>query len=106
MPRRYASTSTSSRRSTRSRPSAPSSCSLGFLIHLFVFIHSLVAGAKAPKNPWGGLTLEWEADSPPSEHNFHHEPIVKHGPYDFETLSRRTGIPRTIPLENAGAHKH
>jgi len=58
---------------------------LGFLIHLFVFIHSLAAGKKAPANPWGGLTLEWEAASPPTEHNFDHEPIVKHGPYDFDT---------------------
>jgi cytochrome c oxidase subunit 1 len=57
----------------------------GFLTHLFVFIHSLVAGKKAPANPWGGLTLEWEVESPPIEHNFHHEPIVTHGPYDFDT---------------------
>lgn len=56
----------------------------GFLVHLFAFLHSLVAGRKAPPNPWGGLTLEWEADSPPTEHNFHHEPMVKHGPYDYD----------------------
>ena len=49
----------------------------------FVFIRSLVAGQKAPANPWGGLTLEWLAESPPTEHNFDHEPIVTHGPYDF-----------------------
>jgi cytochrome c oxidase subunit 1 len=57
----------------------------GFLIHLFNFIHSLVAGKPAPANPWGGMSLEWEAESPPSEHNFHHEPVVKHGPYDFDS---------------------
>ena len=58
----------------------------GFFVHLFVFLHSLVAGRKAPANPWGGLTLEWEADSPPDEHNFHHEPVVHHGPYDFDDV--------------------
>lgn len=58
---------------------------LGFFWHLLVFIHSLAVGERAKENPWGALTLEWEADSPPSEHNFSHEPVLKHGPYDFET---------------------
>jgi cytochrome c oxidase subunit 1 len=57
---------------------------VGFFWHLFTLIASLVGGEKAPANPWGGLTMEWEADSPPIEHNFHHEPIVKHGPYDYD----------------------
>ena len=59
---------------------------LGFLIHLFNFIYSLIAGPKSPPNPWGGLTLEWEAESPPIEHNFHKEPVVRHGPYDYEDV--------------------
>ncbi|MCL4221201.1 MAG: cbb3-type cytochrome c oxidase subunit I [Phycisphaerales bacterium] len=59
---------------------------VGFLVHLANFLHSLVAGPKAPPNPWGGLTLEWETESPPIAHNFHHEPLVKHGPYDFESV--------------------
>ena len=58
----------------------------GFLVHLVTFIASLTGGDKAPANPWGGLTMEWETESPPIEHNFHHEPIVKHGPYDFESV--------------------
>jgi len=59
---------------------------LGFIIHLLNFLHSLLAGPKAPPNPWGGLTLEWETESPPILHNFHHEPLVTHGPYDFDTV--------------------
>jgi len=59
---------------------------IGFMIHLVNFVYSLVAGPKAPPNPWGGLTLEWEAESPPVEHNFHTEPVVRHGPYDYETV--------------------
>jgi hypothetical protein len=59
-------TSTSSRSPPDGARSARTSCWLGFLVHLFVFIHSLVAGRKAPKNPWGGLTLEWEPTARPS----------------------------------------
>ncbi len=80
---------------------------LGMLVHLGVFIHSLVAGKKAPANPWGGLSLEWETDSPPIEHNFHHEPIVKHGPYDFDDFVPPRSDPKDYPLPAAlpaGAH--
>jgi cytochrome c oxidase subunit 1 len=60
---------------------------VGFLVHLLNFIASLYAGKKAPPNPWGALTLEWtDTSSPPIEHNFHHEPVVTHGPYDFDTV--------------------
>jgi len=37
----------------------------------------------APANPWGGRTLEWEAQSPPITHNFDFDPVLTHGPYDF-----------------------
>jgi cytochrome c oxidase subunit 1 len=67
----------------------------GFLVHLINFLASLVAGARAPANPWGALTLEWDTESPPIEHNFHHEPIVTHGPYDFDDVAP----PRTRPGE-------
>jgi cytochrome c oxidase subunit I len=78
---------------------------IGFLVHLAVFIHSFFAGDKADANPWGGLTLEWECESPPIEHNFHHEPIVKHGPYDFETVYPPHCDPKDYPLpENGGQH--
>jgi len=71
----------------------------GFLVHLGTFIHSLVAGPKAPPNPWGGLTLEWETESPPIEHNFHHEPILKHGPYDYDTTVPPHYDPADYPLD-------
>ena len=56
---------------------------IGLSIALGVFIHSIFRGKKAPENPWGGLSLEWKASSPPDEHNFLVQPIVKNGPYDF-----------------------
>jgi cytochrome c oxidase subunit I len=76
---------------------------LGFLTHLLVFINSLLSGPKAPPNPWGGITLEWLADSPPETHNFPHEPLVKNGPYDFESVVPPHWDPKDYPLENAGA---
>lgn len=79
---------------------------VGFLVHLFVFIHSLVAGRKAPANPWGGLTLEWEAASPPIEHNFEHEPIVRHGPYDYETTVPPHWSAKDYPLPALPANHH
>ncbi len=71
---------------------------VGFLIHLFVFLASFATGRKAPANPWGGLTLEWLADSPPEEHNFPHEPIVTHGPYDFESVVPHHWDPSEYPI--------
>src|SRR5204863_8647770 len=32
---------------------------------------SLFKGRKAPRNPWGGTTLEWQAPSPPPLYNFY-----------------------------------
>jgi len=71
---------------------------LGFFIHLGVFIHSMVAGRKAPRNPWGGLTFEWETESPPLEHNFAHEPVIVHGPYDYEDVYPPHCDPADFPL--------
>ncbi|MBX3317471.1 MAG: cbb3-type cytochrome c oxidase subunit I [Phycisphaeraceae bacterium] len=71
---------------------------IGFLVHLAVLVGSLFAGKKAPANPWGGLTFEWEADSPPTTHNFHHEPIAKHGPYAFDDVVPPHCDPKDYPL--------
>jgi cytochrome c oxidase subunit 1 len=66
---------------------------LGFFIIAGYLLSSLKNGARAPKNPWGGRSLEWEAESPPVTENFVETPIVTHGPYDFNHT------------ETAGAHK-
>jgi len=55
----------------------------GFLIMLTYLLQSLKSGEKAPKNPWGGISLEWETQSPPIPENFHETPVMTHGPYDF-----------------------
>ncbi|MBY0313060.1 MAG: cbb3-type cytochrome c oxidase subunit I [Phycisphaerales bacterium] len=82
---------------------------LGFFLHLFVFLHSLAAGRKAGPNPWGSLTLEWtNASSPPIEHNFDHEPVVTHGPYDYDNVIPPQTAPGefVLPKPAAVAIKH
>ncbi len=76
---------------------------VGFLIEAAALIQSLINGPKAPPNPWGGLTLEWTTESPPIEHNFHHEPIIKHGPYDFDCVVPPHWDPKDYPLEEGAA---
>lgn len=58
----------------------------GFLIMFIYFIISLFKGEKAPNNPWGGKTLEWQLSSPPTMHNFDVTPTVTEGPYQYGVL--------------------
>lgn len=51
-------------------------------------IYSWVAGEKASANPWNALTLEWTVSSPPPEHNFVGQPVLKTGPYDYGVTKR------------------
>ncbi len=50
------------------------------IINLFA---SLRGAVKAPANPWGGKTLEWTIQSPPTTENFDEIPVVTKGPYDY-----------------------
>ncbi len=63
----------------------------GFLITFSYLIWSLFKGQKAPQNPWGAKSLEWEIPSPPPVENFEHEPKITE-PYPY-------GIPA-----HGGAH--
>lgn len=56
----------------------------GFLIALGVIIHGVMRGEKAPDNPWGAKTLEWQTSSPPPHENFDYEPEVTAGPYEYK----------------------
>jgi len=58
---------------------------IGFLIMAGYLLHSLVRGERAPANPWGGATLEWETASPPPYFNFEHE-MQAGDPYDLDAL--------------------
>ncbi len=61
---------------------------LGFLWCAVYLFRALRSGPKAPDNPWQALTLEWESSSPPTFHNFDHNPRVTHGPYDYGLIRK------------------
>jgi cytochrome c oxidase subunit 1 len=72
---------------------------LGFFVAAGVLIHSLLRGTKADKNPWQGVTMEWETETPPIEHNFVGQPICRNGPYDFPEIDESA-----VPAKPHGAH--
>ncbi|NQZ01013.1 MAG: cbb3-type cytochrome c oxidase subunit I [Bdellovibrionales bacterium] len=57
---------------------------VGFLIALYVIVEAAFKGKKAPDNPWGAKTLEWETSSPPPHENFTYDPVVTAGPYEYK----------------------
>ncbi|MEZ5360726.1 MAG: cytochrome c oxidase subunit I [Candidatus Zixiibacteriota bacterium] len=59
---------------------------LGFLVMVIYLLMSLKNGKKAPANPWGSLTMEWETQSPPIPENFPGNPVLTHGPYDYDKV--------------------
>ncbi len=58
---------------------------VGFGITAVYLIHSLFRGRKAPANPWGGRSLEWQCASPPPHDNFAVTPRVSDC-YDFSVI--------------------
>jgi cytochrome c oxidase subunit 1 len=60
---------------------------IGLLLMIYNLVHSARKGEKAPRNPWNGVTLEWQVPSPPPLHNFDRPFILSDkGPYDFSKL--------------------
>lgn len=55
----------------------------GFLIGLGTILYALNRGKPAGDNPWGAKTLEWTTSSPPPHSNFHKQPVVTAGPYEY-----------------------
>jgi cytochrome c oxidase subunit 1 len=58
---------------------------IGFFLTAGYLIHSLVKGKRAPANPWGGRSLEWQCSSPPRYDNFPVTPSVGDC-YDYSVL--------------------
>ena len=56
----------------------------GLLLVAINLVRGLVAGTKAPSNPWGGATLEWTLPSPPGHEDFEEIPTITRGPYEFD----------------------
>ena len=55
----------------------------GILLMFWNLIYARFKGKKAPDNPWGGATLEWQIPSLPPLENFIEEPEINNDPYDF-----------------------
>lgn len=58
---------------------------VGFVITAACLVHSLLRGPKAPANPWGAASLEWQCSSPPPAENFVTTPQPG-DPYHFSDL--------------------
>ena len=58
---------------------------IGFFLILFYLLHSIFRGRRAPANPWGGRSPEWQCSSPPPHNNFDAPPAVGDC-YDFSVL--------------------
>ncbi|MCH7921606.1 MAG: cbb3-type cytochrome c oxidase subunit I [Nitrospinae bacterium] len=56
----------------------------GLILMFWNLARGLWSGPPAEDNPWGGATLEWQIQSPPTLHNFEEIPTVTKGPYEFE----------------------
>lgn len=58
----------------------------GILLMLGNLIYGYFRGKpETRRNPWGGITLEWQTKSPPPVQNFDRMPVLpKNGPYDYE----------------------
>ncbi len=56
---------------------------IGFLIGLGVILHAIKRGKPSGPNPWNSKTLEWQTPSPPPHENFHVQPVVTAGPYEY-----------------------
>ena len=71
---------------------------VGLFVALVVLIRSLLSGKRAPANPWGGATLEWQCTSPPPFYNFERPPVVG-DPYDFSDIFWDTENDRYVTVE-------
>ena len=66
-----------------------------FIINLF---WSIKGGKKAPENPWGATTLEWQTPTPPPHGNFTTIPTVYRGPYEYSVPGHaRDFTPQNMP---------
>jgi heme/copper-type cytochrome/quinol oxidase subunit 1 len=55
-----------------------------FITVIYLF-WSFKYGPKAPRNPWGGSSLEWQAPTPPTLYNFEKPPVL-HELYNYDDL--------------------
>jgi cytochrome c oxidase subunit 1 len=65
-----------------------------FVLGISIFIQVIYlgiafkSGKKAPQNPWGATTLEWQAPTPPTEFNFEVPPTL-YELYNYDDLEEQ-----------------
>ena len=58
---------------------------IGLILMLYNLYRGYKTGEKASRNPWGGITLEWQTKSPPPLENFDKLPELNEGgPYNYK----------------------
>jgi cytochrome c oxidase subunit 1/cytochrome c oxidase subunit I+III len=80
---------------------------LGILAILVDVVWSLLAGAPAGADPWGGNTLEWTTTSPPPAYDFERIPVVRSADPAWDGESGPSSLvlpeghetPATLPLD-------
>ena len=71
-------------------------------ILLYNFVVSAIRGRKAPKNPWGSCTLEWQTlEAPPGHGNWGERlPVVYRWPYEYGLPGATDDfVPQNVPDE-------
>ena len=79
------------------------------VVFLYNMIWSYFRGEKAPSNPWGATSLEWQTpDTPPKHGNWGpHLPVVYRWAYDFSVPGAKSDfIPQNEPLDPSVAQAH
>lgn len=58
---------------------------IGLILMIYNLIKGHKTGEKVGRNPWGGITLEWQTTSPPPLENFDKLPKLNEGgPYNYK----------------------
>jgi cytochrome c oxidase subunit 1 len=81
---------------------------ISMFVTVVYLVTSLFKGKKAPANPWGATTLEWQSPSPPPLYNFTGTPTL-HPLYDYDNLEydeEEGGYIRTSDKEEKKAKGH
>ncbi|HET9599309.1 MAG TPA: cbb3-type cytochrome c oxidase subunit I [Anaeromyxobacteraceae bacterium] len=87
MPRRYATYAAAFQLNHRISTVGALVLAAGLVLAAAGLAASLARGRRAPANPWGAASLEWDAPSPPPHDNFAQPPAARY-PYDFRGLRR------------------
>jgi cytochrome c oxidase subunit I len=66
---------------------------LGFLLVLVYVLIALRWGPPAGPNPWHSRGFEWGVPSPPPSENWPEQPVVTHGPHEYDKPEPGMSVP-------------